>query len=922
MLLLESSRVAERRRICRGGLALLRESLCAELQPVIAQPPEIPAAKALLSRAGGRCENDGTLLEFDPFSPRAHRCPTCGAVHLGELHHRAWVTSFQLWLAERCVHASLLHLLEGDDTHAAFASRVLREYAARYARYPNRDNVLGPTRLFFSTYLESIWLLQICVAAGLLNESGDAATADVVRDRIVEPSSALIAGYDEGMSNRQVWNNAALLAAAIFLNDDKLADRVVHGSSGIEAHLSHALLEDGTWYEGENYHLFALRGLWYCVTLCEASGRALPPDLLRRFQSAFVTPFLTALPDFTMPSRKDSQYAVSLRQWWIAELAELGYARDRDQRIAASLARCYEPGHERSSAGRRARSTADVERNGPPSALTRADLGWRALLHAAERLPELPLAVPRSVLLEQQGLAVFRRGDVYAALDYGQSGGGHGHPDRLNVILSAGSTRLLDDMGTGSYVDPSLHWYRSTLAHNAPIVNGRSQPLRDGRLRAYDEREGLGWIVAEFDDREEVRVERAIVVAPDYLVDEVRWNAPDGVRFELPLHFAGDVAGAELEPAELQGGDELEDGFAFVRDVRAAKLAAGRTASLKARSGACVHLNADTEAMLFAASAPGQPATELRQFHLLRARAPAGRFRAVITWAGVEKFAHVEFGSSIVISLANGERHTHVRDADGWHVELFAGSARSSIDLNGWRQERRAIESVRSLPAPPPPQVLRRTDARPVWFEDVDAAGGHASVFTRALGQTSYRRSEESWTGAGSPMADVAIVAGRRSLFIHACVRAGDARFAAADAVNPYDNEHPDTMGAGAQLYARTPDGSGAWTLVPEAGGDHVRVRPIAGWREKTSLAEGLKPPRAHWRRREGGYELRIELSLPLDVPPPEYPVDLDLIVNETTHDRERRRGQLVLSGGHDEFVYLRGDRHDASRLIPLLLVE
>jgi hypothetical protein len=44
--------------------------------------------------------------------------------------------------------------------------------------------------------------------------------------------------------------------------------------------------------------------------------------------------------------------------------------------------------------------------------------------------------------------------------------------------------------------------------------------------------------------------------------------------------------------------------------------------------------------------------------------------------------------------------------------------------------------------------------------------------------------------------------------------------------------------------------------------------------------------------------------------------VELDLIVNETVPERARRRGQLVLSGGDGEFVYLRGDRHDHSRLL------
>jgi hypothetical protein len=39
--------------------------------------------------------------------------------------------------------------------------------------------VLGPARLFFSTYLDSIWLLQVCIAVDLLATGGDRVTADL-----------------------------------------------------------------------------------------------------------------------------------------------------------------------------------------------------------------------------------------------------------------------------------------------------------------------------------------------------------------------------------------------------------------------------------------------------------------------------------------------------------------------------------------------------------------------------------------------------------------------------------------------------------------------------------------------------------------------------------------------------------------------
>src|SRR2546430_15296661 len=59
----------------------------------------------------------------------------------------------------------------------------------------------------------------------------------------------------------------------------------------------------------------------------------------------------------------------------------------------------------------------------------------------------------------------------------GPSGGGHGHPDRLHLTLHADGVHWLADPGTGSYVSRDLFWYRSTLAHNAPRLDGASQSL-------------------------------------------------------------------------------------------------------------------------------------------------------------------------------------------------------------------------------------------------------------------------------------------------------------------------------------------------------------------------------------------------------------------------------------------------------------
>ena len=920
-LLLSPDRWTERRAAADGPLAPLADGLARELEPLLDREPYIPRDKAVLSREGGRCAVDGSLLDFDPFSRIEHRCGVCDRIYHGELHDRFWLYWYQLWLAERAVHAALLHRLRGGTRHAELARTILAGYAERYLEYPNRDNVLGPTRVFFSTYIESIWLLQVCVALDLLESEpgGVAGLGGIVRDRVIEPSAAVIAIYNEGISNRQAWNNAALIAAGTVLGRTDMTREAIAGRGGLVTHLARALLPDGTWYEGENYHLFAHRGLWYCVTMAERLGADLPPELVRRFQEGFATPFLTALPDLTLVSRRDSQYAISLRQVRFAELCELGLARQRDERLAAMLRTLYEPAVPRGDTGR-ARSTADVERNLPPSALTRGDLGWRSLIHALADLPPAADATPRSVNLEGQGIAVIRRdrGRVYAALDYGHSGGGHGHPDRLNLLLSDGPTRWLDDMGTGSYVERTLFWYRSTLAHNAPMARGRSQERVNGRLLAYDERGAAGWVDAAVEDLVPgVAARRSAVVMPDYLLDEVTWTASAHDALELPIHVDGELRGATAWiDAELRGGATPEDGFEFARDAQRCEVAARHPVRLSADSAGRrldVWLVADRAAEWWRATAPGPPGRHEHRFHLIRLRGPTATIRSVWSWAG--GVASAEFvGDLVEVTLADGTRHVHSRAAHGWHIDFLVGGSRSSIDLGGIQEGRASPPSPVGLygdattgpgKAAAAPLVIRRAAA---------AAGAARAAPTFELGERHYRRSEESWAEAGSPAATVRMTWTGTELQIEAEVRKRDHPcFVPSGAANRYDNELPDINGDGLQVYLQTPASAGAWVLVPEPADGSVRVRPIAGWGDHPR-------PRASWRLTTSGYTVRLALELADQPAGQGMPIGLDVIVNESAPERERRRGQLVMSGADGEFVYLAGDRHDPARLLRFVL--
>jgi hypothetical protein len=905
-VLLHRAALEARRPVVGEPLRSLADSLASDLEPVLARELFIPDEKARMTRRGGRCESDGTLLEFDPFSPRAHRCPKCGAVFEDDAHYRWWIMWYQLWLAERSVHGAALYALRGDVRHRDFARAVLSGYADRYPRYPNKDNVLGPTRPFFSTYLESIWLLQLVVALDLL-ESGsfdDARLGDHVRDRIIEPSAALIRSYDEGLSNRQVWNNAALLAASQALGR-RIDATALDGPSGLVAHLTQGLLADGTWYEGENYHLFAHRGLWYGVTIVEAAGVTLEPRLVRRFDEAFATPFVTALPDFTFPSRRDSQYAVSLRQWRFAELAELGLVRQpEDHRLRGALATLYDGTEPRADVGR-ARSTAEAERNLPATALDRSDLGWRSLLFALPSLPTLESAPPGSALLADQGLAILRRdaGRLYAALDYGHSGAGHGHPDRLNVMLVHGHDRWLDDVGTGSYVDPSLHWYRSTLAHNAPLVDGRSQQRVHGSLVAYEDRGSAGWVRAVAEGvAPGVRLARTIVAMADYVVDELTWEADHDIQLDLPFHADGELEGAgEWIAATPAGGSDSEDGFDFLSDTETAG-GGGGGVRLRGRTGAST-----ATAWLFVAvphawwraTAFGAPGSGPARFHFVRAQGARGSIRAMWDVLGVvDAVASTDHGLSVV--LRDGTRHEHRSDLASWHVDVRLRDATTTMELAGAAEAPQAPQKPRAHVSPlRAPLLIPRLDA-----------GERSGPLTFDLAKPHYRRSEPSWEEAGRPTATVSLAVERGDLVIITRVHKRHPHFAPATSWNPLDNEHPDTNSDGVQLHMIVPPPAGApssprdlnWLIVPEPTTARVRVTARTTANASPSMA-------ASWSPTEDGYSIRCALPLAELGVTSGNPFTLGVIVNDMSADRERRRGQLVLGGASGDFVYLRGDR-------------
>jgi hypothetical protein len=880
-LLLTDAALDARRAIAAGPLAPLTLSLAQETARVAERGAWVPTWAPRFTRGYARCTSCGGPLRFDPWSPHRHACALADHVTVGGDADGWWATGALLWAGDRAVHAATLAVLTDDAVAHDVACTLLEALVLHTPARSGLEPVLGPAGTFFSTYLDSLWVLSLAVACDLL--AADARrrsrllgatvrarqVAALVAEQLLLPMIARREGYDEGRSNRQVWNDAAALAVARLTGDDGAAARLLDPAQGALARATVGLLADGSWYEGENYHQFAVRGLWYLVRLHEAVDAPVPRALRERLDLAWRLPLDSCWPDDTLFARRDAQYAVSLHQWRWAEWFELARADAPHPRLDAALVRLYRADAHGRDADARLVATGESETNRPPARQSRATLGWKSLLFARPEPPAPATTAPggASTHLAQQGLAVVRRGGArgprVVALDYGATGGGHGHADRLQLLFADGDRRLLDDWGTGTYADPALGWYRSALAHTAPIVNGGGDAPVPGRWVGHDDRAAASWMAATVDaPRDAVTLRRDVVLLDGYLVDLVAWKARHGhtVRIDLPVPLArstlwtAEGGAVALRPFDLatvwreaSPDGHIDDGARFAHEGAMAPRAAGAWGRLSTPGGPTAWVGATRNGTWWRVATPGAPrwsaaggGTPTGPRHGLSADGVEGRIATVWDVDGVVHDVRWE-DDVVCVHLADGTTHRHRAERGGWHVGLWApkGAGRdvasSSIDLapmpavvaHGDRGE-----VAGAITAPREAMAAQRLASVPCWTvpfvrtasRDAPPSGAARVV----LGADAFWRGDASWGDYGRPMARLHAWHDGASLLLH--VEVDKVPLVAADpgAASVLDGWPADVHGDG--VWWRLVDGSGAageWVVTPAGASGRAQVRAI-----------------------------------------------------------------------------------------------
>ncbi len=490
------------------------------------------------------CEDCGTGLTT--LSPTEHVCRRCGRVYSGWPYDQVYIARVHHRLTGAISDLGLAYAFTDDVRYAEKAREILLAYGEKYRDFPIH-NVRGVEsasggRLYAQTLDEAVDIIDVCWGYDLIYDSGVFSEQDreIIEQGYLRAVAETIRRNDAGMSNWQTWHNAGLAAIGFCLRDAEIASLAINGRHGMRWQLDASVLPDGFWYEGTAaYHFYALNALRRTAEAALHSGIDFYDD--PRYESLFEGPLLYVFPNMTFPAVNDSDVMSLTGQHALYELA---YARFGDPKYAAVAAE-----------GKRS--------------------SREALLWGADELPPPPPLELPSRNFEGLGAAVLRTGagedQAYLHLDYGPHGGGHGHPDKLTVILFALGTELAPDPGRLAYGAP-LHgqWYRQTVAHNTLIVDETSQRATEGRLTLFHDGSVAKIARAVCDTAYDgVSMQRTLVMTDNLLFDVFEARSDAEHTFDLAWHHVGEMT-PSLPTQPFEGPIADDAGYQRIEDVRLA----------------------------------------------------------------------------------------------------------------------------------------------------------------------------------------------------------------------------------------------------------------------------------------------------------------------------------------------------------------
>ncbi|MCC8668772.1 heparinase II/III family protein [Xanthomonas arboricola] len=456
--------------------------------------------------------------------------------------------------------AGALYRLTGDRVYADYARDVLLAYARLYptlgAHPAGRGQV--PGRLFWQSLNDSVWLVYASQGYDAIRDTlsaQDRATID--RDVFARMAHFLCdesADNFDKIHNHATWAVAAVGMTGYVLRDQALVDKALRGSrrdgkAGFLAQVDQLFSPDGYYAEGPYYQRYALAPF---VLFANAIERNQPQQHIFQRRDGVL---LKAVNSLVQSSYGGYFFPIND--------AILDKGLDTEE-LVAGIGIAYAQTHDAqllSIAQRQRRVLLSPEGLAVATALAQG----RAQ----------PFAFG-SVLLrdgaqgDQGALAILRSGGEDGqtlVMKNTSQGMGHGHFDKLNWLFYDNGQRVVTDYGAarflnveakagGIYLPENTSWAKQTVAHNTLVVNETSH--FNGDWKVGEQHAPTQLLFASTADTQIVSARmqqaydgvsftrtQALLSHPQLplpvVVDLLRVNASAPARYDLPLHFNGQI---------------------------------------------------------------------------------------------------------------------------------------------------------------------------------------------------------------------------------------------------------------------------------------------------------------------------------------------------------------------------------------------
>ncbi len=471
------------------------------------------------------CPKDGTQLITD--SPTSHRCRVCNTVYHGDPYdavvfygeHSNWASAIR--------NFGLAYRFSGKAEYAAKAAEILTAYADRYASYPLHDKDGNPKtgggHIMAQTLDESVWLIPVAFGYALVRETLTPAARGHIEQDLLVAAADVIRSHRMSIHNIQCWKNSAVGVAGFASGNEALVREAIDDPQrGMRVQLSKGVTADGLWYEGSlGYHRYTMDALWPLAEAARLTGTDLYTG---EFRKMFDAPINLALPDGESPGFNDNSGGNVSSASALYDLAFTRWKRPEYGRVAAHSNR----------------------------------QNLTALLYGEGTLPEGPFIPQAPVLMKSAGYAMLRSGGSAVAVRFGMHGGGHGHPDKLNIVTYSGGHLFGLDPGSINYGVP-LHreWYRTTIAHNTVTVDGKDQSSADGVMESS---EGNHFAASADSVYPGVKLRRTLDLTATSLADRFECASETAHDYDYTFHAAGKLTTSlDMKPSSALAYKHIEN---------------------------------------------------------------------------------------------------------------------------------------------------------------------------------------------------------------------------------------------------------------------------------------------------------------------------------------------------------------------------